>query len=625
MNTGESFENLKRISTPDDLKNIEDLNRLCDEIREKIVSIVSENGGHLASNLGVVELSVALNKIFSGSEDRIIWDVGHQCYAQKMLTGRFNRIDTIRTEGGISGFPNKSESEYDVFTTGHSSTSISSALGLAYSNEINDKNAYTIAVIGDGALTGGLAYEGLNNAGKFKKNFIVILNDNKMSISRNVGAISRYLTYIRIRPSYTKIKGKMEVLLNKIPVLGFVTLYILKKVKSVFKGLLYDKTLFEDMGFLYYGPIDGHDLNKLIEVFKRIKELSRPVFVHIVTTKGKGYKFAEKNPKQFHGVSGFNAETGSRDSAKESFSSVFGEEVCQIAQKNEKICAITAAMKSGTGLGDFSKKYKNRFFDVGIAEEHAVTFAGGLAAGGMLPIVAIYSSFLQRAYDQIIHDVAVQNTKVVFAIDRAGFTGNDGENHQGLFDCAFLNSIPGMKIFVPAFFDELRYMLNLAVFDYDKFSAIRYPRGSEFYKPAYFKYSGNDFDIIGDKESDILAITYGRIFSNVCLAYEEILNETQKEICILKLNVIKPISNNAIDMGLKYKYIFIFEESYKSGGIGESFGKKLLERGFNGKFFHVGVDNKFVGCAKVEDQIKKFHLDSIGIKDKILMEIGKEK
>lgn len=625
MNTGESFENLKRISTPDDLKNIEDLNRLCDEIREKIVSIVSENGGHLASNLGVVELSVALNKIFSGSEDRIIWDVGHQCYAQKMLTGRFNRIDTIRTEGGISGFPNKSESEYDVFTTGHSSTSISSALGLAYSNEINDKNAYTIAVIGDGALTGGLAYEGLNNAGKFKKNFIVILNDNKMSISRNVGAISRYLTYIRIRPSYTKIKGKMEVLLNKIPVLGFVTLYILKKVKSVFKGLLYDKTLFEDMGFLYYGPIDGHDLNKLIEVFKRIKELSRPVFVHIVTTKGKGYKFAEKNPKQFHGVSGFNAETGSRDSAKESFSSVFGEEVCQIAQKNGKICAITAAMKSGTGLGDFSKKYKNRFFDVGIAEEHAVTFAGGLAAGGMLPIVAIYSSFLQRAYDQIIHDVAVQNTKVVFAIDRAGFTGNDGENHQGLFDCAFLNSIPGMKIFVPAFFDELRYMLNLAVFDYDKFSAIRYPRGSEFYKPAYFKYSGNDFDIIGDKESDILAITYGRIFSNVCLAYEEILNETQKEICILKLNVIKPISNNAIDMGLKYKYIFIFEESYKSGGIGESFGKKLLERGFNGKFFHVGVDDKFVGCAKVEDQIKKFHLDSIGIKDKILMEIGKEK
>ncbi len=625
MNTGENFENLKRISTPDDLKNIEDLNRLCDEIREKIVSIVSENGGHLASNLGVVELSVALNKIFSGSEDRIIWDVGHQCYAQKMLTGRFNRIDTIRTEGGISGFPNKSESEYDVFTTGHSSTSISSALGLAYSNEINDKNAYTIAVIGDGALTGGLAYEGLNNAGKFKKNFIVILNDNKMSISRNVGAISRYLTYIRIRPSYTKIKGKMEVLLNKIPVLGFVTLYILKKVKSVFKGLLYDKTLFEDMGFLYYGPIDGHDLNKLIEVFKRIKELSRPVFVHIVTTKGKGYKFAEKNPKQFHGVSGFNAETGSRDSAKESFSSVFGEEVCQIAQKNGKICAITAAMKSGTGLGDFSKKYKNRFFDVGIAEEHAVTFAGGLAAGGMLPIVAIYSSFLQRAYDQIIHDVAVQNTKVVFAIDRAGFTGNDGENHQGLFDCAFLNSIPGMKIFVPAFFDELRYMLNLAVFDYDKFSAIRYPRGSEFYKPAYFKYSGNDFDIIGDKESDILAITYGRIFSNVCLAYEEILNETQKEICILKLNVIKPISNNAIDMGLKYKYIFIFEESYKSGGIGESFGKKLLERGFNGKFFHVGVDDKFVGCAKVEDQIKKFHLDSIGIKDKILMEIGKEK
>ena len=609
---------LQKISSPNDLKNIKDLNKLCSEIREKIVSIVSKNGGHLASNLGVVELSVALYKVFSGPSDKIIWDVGHQCYAHKMLTGRLGKIDTIRTEGGVSGFPNKSESDYDVFTTGHSSTSISSALGLAYSNEINNKNAYTVAVIGDGALTGGLAYEGLNNAGKFKKNFIVILNDNKMSISRNVGAISRYLTYIRIRPSYAKIKGKMELFLNNVPIFGQAMLYILKKIKSIFKGLLYDKTLFEDMGFLYYGPIDGHDLNKLIEVFKRIKELNRPVFVHIVTTKGKGYRFAEKNPKQFHGVSGFNAETGDRDSAKESFSGVFGEELCRIAKENEKVCAITAAMKAGTGLSDFSKSYKNRFFDAGIAEEHAVTFAGGLAAGGMIPVVAIYSSFLQRAYDQIIHDVAVQGTKVIFAVDRAGFTGNDGENHQGLFDCAFLNSVPGMRILAPAFFDELKCMLKVAVFNYDKFSAIRYPKGSEFYKPEYFKYSGADFDVIGNKESDVLVITYGRIFSNVCLAYEEILNETHKEICILKLNVIKPININAIAMGVQYKYVFMFEEACKSGGIGESFGEKLLERGFKGKFFHIGVDDKFIACAEVESQIKKFRLDSSGIKEKIL-------
>lgn len=477
MENKSEYDILKKINNPCDLNGIDNLDGVCSEIRKKIVSIVSKNGGHLASNLGVVELTVALYKVFNEKNDRIIWDVGHQCYAHKMLTGRFNNIDSIRTEGGLSGFPNRTESGYDIFTSGHSSASISAALGLAYSNMIEGKNAHTIAVIGDGALTGGLAYEGLNNAGKFRKNFIVVLNDNKMSISHNVGAISRYLTYVRIRPSYMRMKSRIEYFLSKIPLLGSFLIKLIRKLKYIFKGLLYNTTIFEDMGFLYYGPVAGHNVNELIRVFKRVKEFNRPVLVHVVTTKGKGYKFAEKNPKQFHGVSKFDANTGGADTPKESFSSVFGEELCKLAKQNEKVCAITAAMKSGTGLNNFSKLYKNRFFDVGIAEEHAVTFAGGLAAGGLVPVVAVYSTFLQRAYDEIIHDVALQNVKVIFAVDRAGFNGDDGATHQGIFDIPFLNSVPYMKIFAPSFFDELRVMLNNAVSNCDGMLAIRYPRG----------------------------------------------------------------------------------------------------------------------------------------------------
>ena len=483
---------------------------------------------------------------------------------------------------------------------------------------MNNKEAYTVAVIGDGALTGGLAYEGLNNAGKFKKNFIVVLNDNKMSISHNVGAISRYLTYVRIRPSYTKIKGKMEFLLSRVPVLGKYVVNILRKIKSVFKGFLYNTTLFEDMGFLYYGPVDGHDVNKLIKVFKRVKEFNQPVLVHVVTTKGKGYKFAEKKPKEFHGVSKFDTKTGSGGPKKENFSSVFGEEICKIAEKNEKVCAITAAMKSGTGLSDFAKKYKERFFDVGIAEEHAVTFAGGLALGGMIPVVAIYSTFLQRAYDQIIHDVAIQNAKVIFAIDRAGLTGDDGETHQGLFDTSFLNSIPGLKIFAPSFFDELKLMLEEAVFVYDKFSAIRYPKGGELYKPNYYKYTGKDFEFIGSSDCSVLVVTYGRIFSNVCLAKEKLFSEKSININIIKLNVIKPINIETVKLALKYKYVFFFEEACKSGGIGELFGEKLAENSFRGKYIYTGIDDKFVSYASVESQIKEFFLDKDGMAEKIL-------
>lgn len=616
------YKILNEINNPSDLENIENLDELCYEIREKIISIVSKNGGHLASNLGVVELTVAIYKAFSKESDRIIWDVGHQCYAHKMLTGRFKDIDKIRLKDGISGFPSKLESKYDLFTSGHASTAISSALGFAYANSVKKGKSHTVVVIGDGALTGGLAYEGLNNAGKFKKNFIVVLNDNKMSISHNVGAIPKYLTSIRVRPSYTKMKGKVEYFLNKIPFLGINIVCLLRKMKSAFKGFLYSTTIFEDIGFLYYGPVDGHDLNELIKVFGQIKEFQRPVLLHVVTKKGKGYPFAEKDPKQFHGISKFDTETGTAGPSKESFSSIFGDEICSLASENNKICVITAAMKSGTGLSKFSEKYKNRFFDVGIAEGHAVTFAGGLATGGMIPVVAIYSTFMQRAYDQIIHDVAIQNIKVIFAVDRAGFVGEDGETHQGLFDVSFFNSIPKIKIFVPSFFDELRVMLREAVYDNVGSSVIRYPRGEELYKPSYFKLSKEDFSLIGEKESDILIITYGRIFSNACLAKEKILLENNLRIDILKLNVIKPIDENIVKLAFDYKYIFFFEESSKLGGVGEVVGSMLAENGFKNKYKHFGVREEFVKYSDTNSQMKEYFLDADSMTEKILSETG---
>lgn len=597
-----------------------DLDRLCKEIRDKIISVVSNNGGHLASNLGVVELSVALHKVFSGDNDRIVWDVGHQSYVHKILTDRLDKIDTIRTEGGLSGFTNREESPYDIFTSGHSSTSISASFGFACANDIQNKEGHTIAVIGDGALTGGLAYEGLNNAGKFKKNFVVVLNDNKMSISSNVGAISSHLTYIRIRPSYMRMKGRLEHALRNIPIVGMTLTKIIRRIKYVFKSVLYNTTIFEDMGFLYYGPVDGHDIDRLVKVFNLVKTINRPVLVHVVTTKGKGYKFAEDDPKQFHGLSGFNAQTGCVSNPKKSFSKVFGDKLCEIAEKNDKVCAVTAAMISGTGLSEFSRKYKNRLFDVGIAEEHAVTFAGGLAAGGMTPVIAVYSSFLQRGYDQIIHDIAIQRLKVIFAIDRAGLIGEDGETHQGIFDVPFLNSIPNIRILAPSFFDEMEYMLENEILNKGSAVAIRYPKGSELYRPSGFKYKGDKFNILGDINSEIIIITYGRLFSNVCLAKELILSKYKLNICIIKLNIIKPIDQDAIKIALGFKKVFFFEESEKSGGIGETFGSELAENGFKGSYSNMAINNLFVKHASLDSQFKKFFFDPKGITQKIIME-----
>lgn len=606
---------LKHINKPADIADLteEQLDELCEEIREKLITVVSHNGGHLASNLGTVELTVALDKVFNSVDDSIVWDVGHQSYTHKLLTGRADKFDTLRTEGGISGFPKREESPYDAFNAGHSSTSISAAYGIARAKNVLGKNGYTIAVIGDGALTGGMAYEGLNNAGRFTKNFIVVLNDNKMSISENVGSIARYLKRVRLKTGYLQTKEKVDKALRKIPGIGIPAAQVLKRAKTRVRYSLYQTTLFEDMGFHYYGPLDGHNIFELTEAFESVKNINGPILVHVVTKKGKGYAMAENKPNVYHGISAFDIETGEPTSGKIDFSFIFGNKLIKLAKKDKRIFAITAAMESGTGLSRFATEFKPRFFDTGIAEEHAVTFAGGLAAQGALPFFAVYSTFLQRGIDQIIHDIAMQNLHVIFAIDRAGLVGEDGETHQGVFDVALLNSVPNLTIYSPTYFDELEIAMDIAVASESGPVAIRYPRGTEPYIPKDFVCTDKSFSIYGDaKNSDILVITYGKIFSNACEALE-LLKIREINICILKLNRIKPIPTEALEFAIKYKSIFFFEEGMAIGGVGEHFLNKINYCGYSGKFSLTAIDDIFVKHAKVDSLLKTLGLDAEGM------------
>ncbi|MCI1983133.1 MAG: 1-deoxy-D-xylulose-5-phosphate synthase [Oscillospiraceae bacterium] len=615
---------LDTIHSPEDLKGLspEQLRQLCAEIRAKIIRTVSSNGGHLASNLGVVELTVALHRVFSSPDDKIVWDVGHQSYTHKILTGRCDRISTIRTQGGLSGFPNRQESPYDPFSSGHSSTSISAALGLAKAKDLSGEKGHVVAVIGDGALTGGLAYEGLNNAGRFKKNFIVILNDNKMSISRNVGSMARYLAQLRTEPSYFRFKGNVEKILDHIPGIGPHLQTALTRSKAVLKQILYNSTIFEDMGFYYYGPFDGHDIERLIEVFSNVKDIDHPVFLHVLTQKGKGYSYAENDPGAFHGISKFNIETGkSYSSASINFSSVFGHCMCGLAEKDPRICGITAAMQSGTGLTEFARRFPDRFFDTGIAEEHAVTFCGGLAVGGMLPVFAVYSSFLQRGYDQLIHDIAIQHVKVVLAVDRAGIVGEDGVTHQGIFDAAFFNTIPGITVFAPSFYDELDLCLSAALYQVPGFAAVRYPRGGQLFRPYDFQPSGRAFDLYGEKKTETVIVTYGRLFSFACLACSE-LNRRGDRTAVVKLNRIKPVDPEAVRQASGAKQVFFFEEGIQQGGIGEHFGFLLGQAGFAGKFYLRAI-NDFVAHATMRQALEALGLTENGMLQMILAERAK--
>ncbi|MEG1834823.1 MAG: 1-deoxy-D-xylulose-5-phosphate synthase [Oscillospiraceae bacterium] len=611
---------LKNIKNPNDVKKLteDEIPILADEIRQVLIDTVSKNGGHLASNLGVVELTIALHRVFDSPKDKIIWDVGHQSYTHKLLTGRFDDFETLRTENGISGFTRPSESEHDVFYSGHASTSISAALGVATANELSGNKHSTIAIIGDGALTGGLAFEGLNNAGRSKQRLIVILNDNEMSISKNVGSVARYLAVLRARPEYYKFKLTTETVLEKIPFIGTKIADGLFKIKTRIKSFMYKSTFFEELGFRYMGPIDGHNINQLCDALESAKIMKGPVLLHISTIKGKGYDFAEKSPSEFHGISKFNINTGEPVCSGTNFSNEFGEFLCDIASKDKRICAVTAAMSLGTGLENFSKEYENRFFDVGIAEEHAVTFSSGLSKGGMMPVFAVYSSFLQRCYDQLIHDCSLQNLHMIFAIDRAGFVGEDGVSHQGIFDVALLNSIPNVTIFSPSTYEELKSSFVLGIYHNNGVVAVRYPRGTEKVISEKAETTNDNYNIYGKENSEIFIITYGRL-SYYAFEAQKALIEKGYDVSLLKLNRIKPIDVNAVRAVSSSKNVYFFEEGTKAGGIGETFAGMLYENEFTGKYVITAVNNEFVEHASVNSLLAKYNLDTNGI-IKIVME-----
>lgn len=605
---------LKNIASPKDVKklNKKELELLTAEIREALIETVTLNGGHLASNLGVVELTIALHRVFNSPHDHIIWDVGHQSYTHKLLTGRYDRFCTLRTEGGLSGYSRPEESEHDFFYSGHSGTAISAALGIAEAKRIKKDNSFVVAVVGDGSFTGGLVYEALNNAGRTSSRLIVILNDNEMSISKNVGAMARYLTAIRTKPKYYQLKAKTESVLNHIPLVGKHLSMAIFKLKTFLKNAIYRSTWFEELGFRYIGPIDGHNIQQLTEALDSAKIVSHPVLLHINTVKGKGYDLAEKSPVQFHGVPKFDLNSGDPISSGKNFSGELGKYLCEVAEKDKRICAITAAMSVGTGLEPFKSSFGSRFFDVGIAEEHAVTFASGLAKLNMLPVFAVYSSFLQRSYDQLVHDAALQKQKIILAIDRAGFVGEDGETHQGIYDVAFINSIPDITVYSPSSYAELKSNMNTALYHEKNVVAVRYPRGEAQSMPHDFKPSFGSFDLYGDENARTVIATYGRCFSFACSALEK-LAEKGVPARVLKLNRIKPIDGKAVEAVMAAQSIFFFEEGVRTAGAGEKLAALLLEAGYKGSYSLTAVDDCFVEQATVKEQLKKYHLDEAGI------------
>lgn len=608
---------LSELKLPQDLKKLSTAQSvaLCREIRGILIRTVSENGGHLASNLGTVELTMALHRVFDSPADKIIWDVGHQAYTHKLLTGRMKKFSTLRRENGISGFAKPCESEHDIFISGHSSNSISAACGIARAMRLKGDKHSVIAVIGDGALTGGMAFEGLNNAAKNGGNLIVILNDNEMSISKNVGALAKYLSSIRGRKAYVDAKKSVEKLLDKTPFVGEPVKELMIYSKDVLRWLLYRSegqvsgpTMFENLGFVYLGPVDGHDLASLEENLKAAKAAKKPVLIHVNTVKGKGYLPAEKNPGAFHGVAPLAMKNGNPEIISDDcFSSVFGRELTHLADSDERICAITAAMKYATGLNAFAAAHPDRFFDVGIAEQHAVTFAAGLAVSGMVPVFAVYSSFLQRAYDQIVHDAAICRTHIVLGIDRAGIVGEDGETHQGLFDVSMLTCIPNVTVFSPADYSELKLSLRKAIYNTPSVAAVRYPRGAEN-KKVHMTADTDNMYCYEKHEGKTLAVCYGR----TGLSVAEAVREKDLPCDILKLIKIFPIERAVTELCTGYEKIIIFEESYRNGGIGEHLTYELNRVGYKGKII-INAISGFVRHAGTDSILKRFGLDAEGV------------
>ncbi|WP_367925222.1 1-deoxy-D-xylulose-5-phosphate synthase [uncultured Ruthenibacterium sp.] len=605
---------LEQISSPADVKRLtqEQLKILCKEIRSFLIENVSKTGGHLSSNLGTVELTVALHKVFTTPQDKIVWDVGHQCYTHKILTGRRAEFIHLRQQNGLSGFPNPAESQHDAFIAGHGSTALSAAIGLAQGKRLRGEKGKVIAIIGDGAFTGGMVYEGMNNI-RSLSNLIVILNDNKMSISKNVGSVAQYLTQLRTSPGYFKAKRDVQSVLDAVPLIGPPVRRGIQTVKSAFRRSLYHSTMFEEMGFQYAGPINGHDIGELCDLFSAYQyEQTAPMFFHILTVKGKGFEPAEKNPGEFHGVSAFDLDhiTDPDVAPPSSFSTVFGEELAKLAQNDSSVCAITAAMKYGTGLQYFYKQHKNRFFDVGMAEEHAVTFSAGLAQAGMKPVVALYSTFLQRAYDQLIHDVSLQNANVLVAVDRAGLVPGDGATHQGIFDAALFSQIDNFKVVSPCNYAETRYWLKKLLSESGP-KAIRYPRGEEESVLSDLPCTGNEYDLYHfGKESSLFAfVCYGAESAQVLQAAKQRVKNGEPSIDVLKLCVIHPISEDIADKLLAYKQIVFVEEGIMRGGIGEHLEHLLRKSGFAGTYQHIGLPSLGISHASVEQLRCQFGLD----------------
>lgn len=612
---------LDKINKVNDIKDIpkEEYDELADEIRNFLIEVISKSGGHLASNLGVVELTMALHLALDLPEDKIIFDVGHQSYTHKILTGRKEGFDELRSYGGMSGFPKRRENECDCFDTGHSSTSISAGLGIVTANEIMGNKGTVVSVIGDGALSGGMAYEGLNNAARLKRNFIIILNDNNMSISENVGGMSTYLSNLRAGEAYNELKNGVVDVLNKIPAIGGKLVTKIRKTKSSIKQLVIPGMLFEDMGITYLGPVDGHNINQLVKIISEAKKLDHAVLIHVITKKGKGYVPAEKHPSSFHGVEPFNIQTGLPLTKKEkpTYTDVFAKGIVKLAKEDESVAAITAAMPDGTGLKKFMQTYPERFFDVGIAEEHAVTYAAGLAAAGMKPYVAIYSSFLQRAYDQILHDVCIQDLPVVFMVDRAGLVGADGETHQGIFDLSYLSNIPNMNIFAP----KNRYELA-AVIEYSRnFNhplAIRYPRGTaydglkEFNSPIEYGKS----EIIY-KEKDIALLAVGSMVE-VAVEIREALKAKGYSVTLVNARFVKPVDEKLLEnLNENHRLIVTMEENVLNGGFGERVLRIARDMNLKCKVINVAIPNVYVEHGNIEILKKEIGLDKETILNKI--------
>lgn len=574
---------LENIDSPEDLEklNIEEKKQLAQELRDYILQVVSQNGGHLASNLGVVELTIALHSVFNMPKDKIVWDVGHQTYVHKIITGRREKFKTLRKKDGLAGFPKTNESEYDSFNTGHSSTSISAALGMARARDLKNEDNNVIAIIGDGALTGGMALEALNDAGFSKTKITVILNDNEMSISRNIGGLNMFLTKLRTKKLYTKSNLSIKKFIGKIPLIGKGTVRIAQKIKRSIKQLVIPKMFFEDIGFSYLGPVDGHDIEQLQHILEMSKKVEGPVLIHVLTKKGKGYKIAEENPDKFHATSPFFIETGKlKKERKTDYSKVFGNKLIELAKKDNRIVAITASMKDGTGLSDFQKEFPNRFFDIGIAEQHALTMAAGMAKEGMIPFVPIYSSFYQRAYDQVIHDIALQKLPVIMCVDRAGIVGADGETHQGTLDMAFFRLVPNLVIMAPKDFKELEDMLEFAT-TLNRPVVIRYPRGGELDNIKFEKHEkikignaeiikqGNDLSIIaiGKRVEDAMEIAK---------QYEE----EGLEVEVINARFLKPIDKETIKSSInKTKRVITIEDGTKINGLGTAVEEIIVEEG----------------------------------------------